>query len=129
MMLPSASSRPRNLVRVTGMHGVGAEKPRPVSGWGSLTPAERRVVSVVAGGLTKAEIAHQLVISTGTVKSHLTPRVPEGRGYQPEPVGSADKSRPGRKTVLEAVATIVVQSSSSCSHQKEWLAGRERRTA
>ena len=45
---------------------------RAVAGWESLTPAERRVVSLVAEGLTNAEIAGQLFVSTGTVKSHLT---------------------------------------------------------
>jgi len=45
---------------------------RSVSGWDSLTPTERRVVSLVAAHLTNAEIADQLFVSTGTVKSHLT---------------------------------------------------------
>jgi DNA-binding CsgD family transcriptional regulator len=45
---------------------------RPVSGWDSLTPTERRVVALVAKHLTNAEIADQLFVSTLTVKSHLT---------------------------------------------------------
>ena len=45
---------------------------RALSGWDSLTPTERRVVSLVAKHLTNAEIADQLFVSTGTVKSHLT---------------------------------------------------------
>ncbi len=45
---------------------------RAVTGWDSLTPAERRVVSLVAEGLTNAEIARQLFVSAATVKSHLT---------------------------------------------------------
>ena len=45
---------------------------RSVSGWDSLTPTERRVVSLVAKHLSNAEIADQLFVSTVTVKSHLT---------------------------------------------------------
>jgi predicted ATPase/DNA-binding CsgD family transcriptional regulator len=45
---------------------------RPVSGWDSLTPTERRVVALVAQHLTNAEVAQQLFVSTATVKSHLT---------------------------------------------------------
>ena len=45
---------------------------RPASGWESLTPTERRVVSLVAADLTNAEIGRRLFVSTGTVKSHLT---------------------------------------------------------
>jgi len=45
---------------------------RAISGWDSLTPTECRVVSLVAKHLTNAEIADQLFVSTGTVKSHLT---------------------------------------------------------
>jgi predicted ATPase/DNA-binding CsgD family transcriptional regulator len=45
---------------------------RRVSGWDSLTPAERRVVSLVADGLSNAQIGDQLFVSTATVKSHLS---------------------------------------------------------
>ena len=45
---------------------------RAESGWESLTPTERRVVSLVSKHMTNAEIAGQLFVSTGTVKSHLT---------------------------------------------------------
>lgn len=46
-------------------------RERTVSGWDSLTPAERRVVALVAKRLTNDEIARQLFVSTPTVKSHL----------------------------------------------------------
>jgi DNA-binding CsgD family transcriptional regulator len=51
--------------------GRGSHR-RSVSGWDRLTPTERRVVGLVAKHLTNAEIAHQLFVSTATVKSHLT---------------------------------------------------------
>jgi DNA-binding CsgD family transcriptional regulator len=44
---------------------------RPASGWDSLTPSERRVVSLVAQRLSNAKIANRLFISIPTVKSHL----------------------------------------------------------
>ncbi len=51
--------------------GRGSQS-RSVSGWDSLTPTERQVVSLVAKHLSNAEIAGQLFVSTVTVKSHLT---------------------------------------------------------
>ena len=44
---------------------------RPDTGWASLTPTERSVVELVVEGLTNAEIAGRMFVSTGTVKSHL----------------------------------------------------------
>jgi DNA-binding NarL/FixJ family response regulator len=37
-----------------------------------LTPREREILACVARGLTNVEIARELGISTGTVKSHLS---------------------------------------------------------
>lgn len=47
------------------------ERLRPVSGWGSLTPTERRVVDLVATGRTNPAIAEALLMSRATVKTHL----------------------------------------------------------
>ncbi|MDX1510611.1 MAG: LuxR C-terminal-related transcriptional regulator [Nitriliruptorales bacterium] len=44
---------------------------RAVSGWASLTPAEVDVARKVADGLTNAEAAEALFVSTNTVKTHL----------------------------------------------------------
>jgi DNA-binding CsgD family transcriptional regulator len=45
---------------------------RPATGWASLTPTERRVVALVVGGQSNAELAAGLFVSVATVKSHLT---------------------------------------------------------
>ena len=47
------------------------ERGRPRHGWASLTPTERRVAELVARGLTNPEIAEQLLMARGTVKTHL----------------------------------------------------------
>ncbi|HMJ74586.1 MAG TPA: LuxR C-terminal-related transcriptional regulator, partial [Iamia sp.] len=45
---------------------------RPVTGWGSLTAAERRVADLVADGLSNPEIAGHLFVSRETVKGHVS---------------------------------------------------------
>ena len=45
---------------------------RRLSGLGSLTPSERRVVDLAATGLTNREIAESLFITPKTVEVHLT---------------------------------------------------------
>ena len=44
---------------------------RPTSGWESLTPTEHDVVALAARGLRNQDIADQLLIGTGTVRTHL----------------------------------------------------------
>lgn len=44
---------------------------RPVSGWDSLTNAERRVAELVANGLTNRQVANELFVSPHTVGFHL----------------------------------------------------------
>ncbi len=48
----------------------GRPAPGP-SGSGELTPREREVMELIAGGLTNQEIAARLVISGKTVKNHV----------------------------------------------------------
>ena len=49
-----------------------AERKRPSSGWGSLTPTERDVVRLVTEGLGNKDVATRLFISPRTVQTHLT---------------------------------------------------------
>jgi DNA-binding CsgD family transcriptional regulator len=44
---------------------------RPRAGWDSLTPTEREVVAQVATGRSNAEIGATLLVSPGTVRTHL----------------------------------------------------------
>jgi predicted ATPase/class 3 adenylate cyclase/DNA-binding CsgD family transcriptional regulator len=48
------------------------ERKRPSVGWESLTPTERRVVGLVAAGLTNPQIAERMFIAAGTVKVHMS---------------------------------------------------------
>lgn len=48
------------------------ERKRPPSGWDSLTPTERDVVSLVSEGLANKDIGDRLFISPRTVQTHLT---------------------------------------------------------
>jgi DNA-binding CsgD family transcriptional regulator len=45
---------------------------RPATGWSSLTPTELEVVRLVAEGLTNPQIGARLLMSRGTVKTHLS---------------------------------------------------------
>ena len=46
-------------------------RARPRSGWASLTPTEGEVVALAAQGLSNAAIGAQLLVSPGTVRTHL----------------------------------------------------------
>ena len=50
---------------------VGAGRLAEDDGWDRLTPAERRVVALVAEGLSNGQIAARLTVSRRTVESHL----------------------------------------------------------
>ncbi len=54
--------------RLTGRPGRAAKR----GGKANLTPAERRVAQVVAGGATNREAAGRLFVSVRTVELHLT---------------------------------------------------------
>lgn len=44
---------------------------RPATGWDALTPAELRVVALVAEGLNNVQIAERLFVTHDTVKGHV----------------------------------------------------------
>ena len=48
------------------------QRKRPLRGWASLSPAELRVVQLVAEGLTNPQIGERLFISPRTVQAHLS---------------------------------------------------------
>ena len=65
-------TRVRSALRRRGVNlGTRGPRQRPSTGWSSLTPAEQRVVALVAEGLTTRQIADRLHISSFTVGSHL----------------------------------------------------------
>jgi DNA-binding CsgD family transcriptional regulator len=55
---------------------LGATGARPrrlvLTGIDSLTPSERRVAELAAGGMTNREVAQTLFVTARTVESHLT---------------------------------------------------------
>jgi DNA-binding CsgD family transcriptional regulator len=61
--LREAGVRPRSRRSTTAV--------RAALGWDSLTPAELRVVRLVAQGLTNRQVAERLFLSTYTVGTHL----------------------------------------------------------
>jgi DNA-binding CsgD family transcriptional regulator len=54
-----------------GERALRGRAARPVTGWASLTPAERSVAELAVRGLSNPEIAAELFIGRGTVKTHL----------------------------------------------------------
>jgi DNA-binding CsgD family transcriptional regulator len=64
--------RVRSALRQRGISlGTRGPRDRPSTGWSSLTPAEQRVVALVAEGLTTRQIGDRLHVSSFTVGSHL----------------------------------------------------------
>lgn len=68
-----AAARGDARLRAVGVSGGRPGRPRRavLTGWESLTPAERTVARLVADGLTNRAIAEQLGISTRTAETHV----------------------------------------------------------
>jgi DNA-binding NarL/FixJ family response regulator len=60
----------RRVVGMFGRHLAGPTPPRVA--WESLTTREREMVAWVATGLSNDEIAHELVLSPDTVRTHIS---------------------------------------------------------
>jgi DNA-binding CsgD family transcriptional regulator len=65
--LIATAERAREELRVTGARVRRAES----TGIGSLTPSERRIVDLAAGGASNPEIAQALFVAVKTVEMHL----------------------------------------------------------
>jgi len=65
MLAPTVT---RRLIDAFAQTAPTAPDPTPLE---ALTPREREVLTLVAAGLTNAEIAEALGVTTGTVKSHV----------------------------------------------------------
>ena len=63
---------PRVTKRLIGEFATRAKEPQASRGLDELTDREREVVALVAEGLSNEEIAHRLVVSTATAKTHVS---------------------------------------------------------
>jgi DNA-binding CsgD family transcriptional regulator len=74
------------------------KRKRPLSGWQSLTPTERRAVSLVVEGLTNPQIAERMFIARGTVKIHLA--------HIFDKLGVTSRTQLAAKAVAEGLADL-----------------------
>jgi DNA-binding CsgD family transcriptional regulator len=65
------TARVRAALRQLGVRKRQVSVGRPDHGWESLTKSERRVVDLVARGLTNREAASELFLSPDTINAHL----------------------------------------------------------
>ena len=52
--------------------GIGAVGHRPATGWDALTPAEQKIVHLIAEGQSNPDIASQLFLSRNTIQTHVS---------------------------------------------------------
>jgi len=65
----------RHLVEAIAQGGTGPAGDEPLAD--QLTPREAEVLTLIAAGLSNAEIAGRLVVSEATVKSHVNHLLPK----------------------------------------------------
>ena len=75
--LAFAAGRKLSLERAVALASSENRRPRPSSGWASLTEREQQVAALAAQGLSNPEIAECLVIARETVKDHLAQIFPK----------------------------------------------------
>ena len=69
----SAQGSNSDLEEIIGLISrMRGKRARPLMGWESLTPTERRVVTLATEGLSNPQIAERMFIARGTVKVHLS---------------------------------------------------------
>ncbi|MEU0932854.1 LuxR C-terminal-related transcriptional regulator [Embleya sp. NPDC005971] len=73
---------------------VNRRGTRPVTGWAALTPAERSVAEPAVRGLGNPQIAAELFIGRGTVKTHLA--------HAYAKLGVANRTEPARDRATRA---------------------------
>jgi DNA-binding CsgD family transcriptional regulator len=60
-------------LRAVGIRfGQSAPHPRPSHGWDSLTQTESRIVELLGGGASGADIARTLFVTPRTVQAHIS---------------------------------------------------------
>ncbi len=66
------AARTRATLRALGIRrGQRGARRRPQTDWDSLTPTQRKVVDLVAQGLSNPQIGDRLFVSRRTVQTHL----------------------------------------------------------
>jgi len=61
----------RGAIDSSAMHAVRAGRPQTATDW-HLTPREKQVLNLLSDGLSNKEIASELVLSSGTVRLHVS---------------------------------------------------------
>ena len=84
---------------------------RPLAGWVSLTPTAAKVANLVVEGLTNAQIGEQLLIGTGTVKTHLAHVFNKLKLASRAQLAAAVTANPRRDLTVRTQATLAKPSN------------------
>lgn len=125
---PLLTERARDELRAAGA------KPRQVtrSGADSLTPSERRVAQLAAGGLSNREIAQAQFVTTKTVETHLRHIFQKldlvSRTQLPQALG-IDPVRNAVVLIDEAGAAVFESAEAALAYARSQVRGSPRRAA